>query len=219
MSKTFLFPVLAIAALGLPAWGDVTTYCNSGCGADTASQFVTDAGTDEYTLQGLAAFVSSNLVGSIYTDPTTGITFADFENHPLTISAGALTTGSNQGDTILITIPSTYLAIVFTATEPGANADLCISPGPCPATGEASGVVGFINPDPGGSWSVSVGPGGAQSAIQITNFSEGTAEMGDMGGGSSTPEVGTLLLIGAGLISMRWMKRWPRKVFRTLQPA
>jgi hypothetical protein len=37
-------------------------------------------------------------------------------------------------------------------------------------------------------------------------------------GQAETPEVGTLLLIGAGLISMRWMKRLPKpRFFRSPQ--
>jgi len=207
MIKRFLVPVLALAACGVPAGASIVEYCSgSNCGATTQSAFnnvVTLAG---YSYDGLETFnVSGDLVGSIYTDSTTGIIFQDFQGHALTDTGGILT--APGGDTIEIIIPNTILAISMTITV---GAGLCDNY--C-AEGETAGFLGFINNDsPTSPWIVSISTLGNQSTVQVNNF--------NAAGGADTPEVGTLLLIGAGLISMRWMKRLPKlRFFRAPRTA
>jgi hypothetical protein len=111
----------------------------------------------------------------------------------------------------VITIPNTILALSMTITV---GAGLCDNY--C-AEGETAGFLGFINNDsPTSPWTVSISTLGDQDSVQINNFNAATGGMTQ----SATPEVGTLLLIGAGLISMRWMKRLPKPRFlRTQQTA
>jgi hypothetical protein len=214
MIKRFLVPVLALAAFGLPAMADVVTYCSgSGCNPENATAFTSDLATDNYTLQGLTTFASANLAGSTYTDPLSQILFTDFLGNSFTVTSGILSTpvvatGSNE---VVITIPSTVTAIELTVNVPKG---LCLD-AYCPAN-ETTGFVGFINTNPGAQWTVELGPLSAGSNISIDDFTVATAATASQ---ASTPEIGTLLLIGAGLIAMRWMKRVPRRLFRTPLPA
>jgi hypothetical protein len=221
-NKKFLVPVLALFAFGLPAGASIATYCSGvGCSPDNNAQFMTDLATDSYTLGSLITFSVSNgsLVGDTYSDNTgTGVVFTSDESYALSFSGTSLATpvegtGTNY---IGITIPDTIAAIEFSVTAQGG---LCLDPvGPCPASTSpvSSGFVGFINSNPGGSptWSVDIGAYAAGHNVEINNFSVALDAQQ-----SPTPEVGTLLLIGAGLIVMRWMKRSPRRFFRTPLPV
>jgi hypothetical protein len=210
INKKFLAPILALAAIGLPLRASVATYCaGSGCGAANNTAFTNALATDGYTLQGLTTFVVGNLVGSTYTDPTTGIVFTDFAGSNLFIIGSELQTPTGVpvlGETILISIPAMYLAISLDVNIPSG---LCTDAF-CPAN-ETAGFVGFINPGGLAPWSVYIQPASNFNGTGINSFSAAT-------GGSETPEVGTLLLIGFGLIAMRWVRRvprLPRLIFRT----
>jgi hypothetical protein len=72
--------------------------------------------------------------------------------------------------------------------------------------------VDYVNDAPGSSWNITISAVDTSDKTIVNSFDPAGA---GGGGGSETPEVGTLLLIGAGLISMRWMRRWPRHFFRT----
>jgi hypothetical protein len=214
MTKRFLAPVLALVAFGMTASASIATYCaGTGCGANNAAQFTSDLATDDYTLQGMMTFSASNgtLSGSTYTDTTTGIVFSDFQGHNLAFSGTSLTTPIGQtNDVIRITLPATYLAIQFNINIP---AGLCLDAA-CPAN-QTTGFVGFLNTDVTGAWFVDIGPLSATQFTDILNFNPATAGVNN----TDTPEIGTLLLIGTGLIVMRWMKRRPRLTFRTPQTA
>jgi hypothetical protein len=211
MIKRFLVPVLALAALGLPARASIVEYCSgAGCGGNIQSAFDNAVTVAGYAYDGLETFnVSADLAGSYYTDATSGIIFQDLQGHALTDTGGVLT--APGGDTIVITIPNTILAISMTITV---GAGLCDNY--C-SEGETAGFLGFINNDsPTAPWTVSISTLGFQDNVQINDFNAAT------GGASQAdaPEVGTLLLIGAGLISMRWMKRLPKpRFFRSPQTA
>jgi hypothetical protein len=222
INKRFLVPILALAAFGLPASADVTAYCSgSGCAAENNSQFTTDLASDNYTLEALIAFNATNgsLVGADYTDNTTQITFTSIEGNNLSLPGGgalATITSFGQAQYISLSIPSTIGAIQLSVT---ANDGICLDPvGPCPAATGAvtNGFVGFINSAPAAPWTVNVGmylENGHD--LQLNDFS-----VADVSGSQSpTPEVGTLLLIGSGLIAMRWMGRSRRRFFRTPLPA
>jgi hypothetical protein len=213
-NKRFLVPVLALVAFGLPAGATVATYCaGSGCGSENASAFATDLNTDGYTLGSIITFSNTNgiLAGPDYTDNASGVLFADFLGQSLAFNGTALTTpvvfsGSNY---IQMTIPMTVSAVSFDITSQGG---ICLDAF-CPA-GQTTGFIGFINSNPTGTWNVEIGAFADGHALVINDFAFAPSSQG-----SDTPEIGTLLLIGSGLIAMRWMKRWPRLFFRTPQPA
>jgi hypothetical protein len=176
---------------------------------------MTDLASDGYSLQGLTTF-STFTPGFTYTDSATGIEFEDFGNlHDLTVSGGVLSTPTSD-DSILITIPDTILAIYLTIDV---TAGLCDNS--CPE-GETSGILAFINTgSPTASWTVGISPINGTGKVEILNFNAAMAgDTGGDGGGSETPEVATFVLIGFGLIAMRWMHRLPRRFLpRRLQPA
>jgi len=211
MNKRFLVPVLALAAFGLPARADIVEYCSgAGCGANVQSAFCNAVTVAGYSYEGLETFnVNADLSGSLYTDSTSGIIFQDFQGNSLTNAGGVLSTPYGD-DSIVITIPAAVLAINLTINV---TKGLCINF--CPE-GETSGFLGFINNgSPSSPWQVTISPLGNGGYVEINNFNAATST-----GQAQAPEVGTLLLIGAGLISMRWMKRLPKpRFFRTQQTA
>lgn len=216
--KRFLVPVLALVGFGVPAGASVATYCSgSGCSTENNAQFVSDLSTDGYTLQALTNFSTSNgsLAGADYTDNASGVLFADFLGQSLSFSGTALSTGvtSSQPNYIEITLPSTVAAISIAVTAPQG---ICLDAF-CPA-GETTGFVGFINSNPLAAWTVEIGVFSPGGYLNLNSFSVADVSA-PPGGDSPTPEVGTMFLIGAGLIGMRWMKRVPRRLFRTPLPA
>jgi hypothetical protein len=215
MSKRFLVPVLILAGFGLPAGAAVVQYCSgSGCGVTTEAAFNNAVTVGGYAFDGPETFnVSGDLSGYTYTDLATGIIFQNFTSGSvggsLTDTGGVLST-PNGDNSILITIPNTILAISLTINV---TQGLCDSY--C-AEGETTGFLGFINNDsPTSSWTVGISPLSNGGYTEISSFNAAAPGVSN----SDTPEVGTLLLIGLGLIAMRWMRRVPLRVFRTLRPA
>jgi len=220
MIKRFLVPVLALAALGLPAMADVVTYCNGGC-SDTTADF-----DSLVTLDGLTYANPTDLTftGSLtgttqYADGLTNLVFADSDGFNITGSLGLEAKGGS--DTITVTVPSQYSVVQlnlagstsgfwFTCLDAGCNTNTDLTATPQ--------FVDYVNTTPGSPWTITFSSGSENRLIVAAFDPAGVASQGGAGG-ASTPEVGTLLLIGAGLIAMRWMKRVPRRLFRTLQPA
>jgi hypothetical protein len=144
------------------------------------------------------------LSGDSYTDNLTEIAFIDYlggsPNGALAYSGSALTSPSGPGNsyTMQITVPANYVAVSFSIDVPQGLCDnYC-------AEGQTTGFVGFVNTgDPSAPWVINISPLGAGNVTEIISFDAySTASQT-----SDTPEVGTLILIGAGLISMRWMRR------------
>jgi hypothetical protein len=213
--KRFLVPVLALAAFGLPAGAAVVSYCDgAGCGANTNAAFNTMTSGDTYASAIAITFGSGLgvLSGNEYTDNLTSVIFQ--ATHNLTDPAGALDTQSGQGDHLIITIPATYTVVLLSLTSQNGSGGFWLDSGQNTYTvlGSTPTTVGYINGSPSGAWQVEIFPFSGATSVAVSNFN--VANTGG-GGGSETPEVGTLLLIGAGLISMRWMNRWPRRFFRT----
>ena len=214
MNKRFLIPVLVLVGFGLPAGASIVTYCSgTNCGSENNSAFTTDLATNDYSLGSTIVFSAGNgtLSGADYTDSATGILFSDFLGQSLSFSGTALSTpaalsGSNY---IQLTIPDTIAAISMSVTAQGG---VCLDVY-CPS-GQTSGFVGFINPNPSATWNVEIGVVVDGNVLEINNFSAAPATQA-----SPTPEVATFILIGSGLIAMRWMRRLPRHFFRTPQPA
>ena len=219
MSKKFLVPVLALIGFGLPASASIVEYCTgSGCGADNNAAFTSALTSDGYSLSAFISFSTGIggtglLAGTTYTDDASGIVFADVEGNSLSLAGTALSTpavitGLNY---IQITIPSTITALQLSVTAQGG---ICLDVD-CPANSSSVslGFVGFINANPTGTWTVDVGAFNEGHVLEINSLNFASSA------GSPTPEVATFVLIGFGLIAMRWMRRLPRRFFRTVQPA
>jgi hypothetical protein len=213
MTKNFLASVLVLVGFGLPVSAGIVDYCGgSGCGTNNGSAFMTDLTTDGYTL-GAAIDFTGILSDDTYTDGS-GILFSSAEGLALSIVGGSLESPGMAGggpEYIQISIPATIAAIQLTVTAQGG---VCTDVY-CPAFSNSvsQGFVGFINTNPTAPWVVDVGLFTNGNVLNINNFSVASSA------GSETPEVATLVMIGAGLIAMRWMRRWPRRFFWTLQPG
>jgi hypothetical protein len=220
MNKRFLVPVLALAGFGLPVGASIVTYCDGGgCGANITSAFNNAVATNGYTYVSVSniSFTAGSLSGTQYDDGLTSMVFLD-SSHPFSVNSGELDTSSAGNDSVTITVPATYSAIVLDLTnfnsgtvgfglDQGSNfANL--------AHGSTT-VVGYTNVGGSAPWTITIYPFSSSGALGIINFN--AAMSGSTGG--ETPEVGTLLLIGFGLIAMRWMRRWPRRLFRVPQTA
>jgi hypothetical protein len=221
MIKKFLVPVLALFGFGFSAQADVTEYCNpsGNCGSNTTTAFETAVTNDSYTYASLTdiTFASGGLSGSQYLDPMTQVLFA--ASSALAISGVTLVETAENN--ITITVPATYAAIRFSVSQLGAagsaftgidaNSNYYVFLTSTPQE------IGFINQTPGSPWTITLVPGLSGEKIQFDSFDAA-------GAAAPTPEVGTLLLIGSGLIAMRYMKRRraslaPKRFFRGLQTA
>jgi hypothetical protein len=209
MNKRFLVPVLALAAFGLPAGASTVAYCDGGgCGSNIMSVFNSLTGSDSWASASPLTF--GNALGVLssneYTDDLTSVVFQ--ATHNLS-DPGALDTQYNAGDTLTITVPATYTVVVLSIFSQNGTEGFCIDAGCDYATLSSTPLsVGYINSSPTGPWTIQISEFGGSYSIGVNNFNAA----GDMGQ-TATPEVGTLLLIGAGLISMRWMNRLPRPQF------
>jgi hypothetical protein len=205
INKKFLAPVLALVAIGLPARANVAVYCAGDCGGNTLAAFNSLVAADVYTY---ASGTDLTFTGSLsgggmqYLDGATQVLFA--ASSAFTINADVLTSASNGA--ITFTVGAQYAAIRLMLSANGANDFTCIDSS-CDGTplGFTPKEIDYITDTPGSQWSVTISPGLGGEQISVNSFNPA-------GPGSETPEVGTLLLIGAGLIAMRWM---PRRVFRT----
>jgi hypothetical protein len=214
MNKNFLATVLGLAAFGMLAKGSVVEYCagtNPVCATFNQALFNNDILAANLTFQQPTPFTfdPANISAGIYTDSTTGLIFTDFPSGPLSVSGTMLTSPNGDFD-IAITIPAIYTAIVL---------DINVGGGLCSnycAEGQHTGFLAFINNgSPTNPWTVDISPLGNGFFTELNSFNVASAGTLD----SETPEVGTLILIGSGLMAMRWMRQLPRRYFRTLQTA
>jgi hypothetical protein len=216
MIKRFLVPVLALAALGLPARADVVAYCDGGCGSNIMSVFNSLTSGDAYASGSPITFgpALGVLSGNEYTDDLTSVVFQATNSLS---DLGALDTQDGAGDALTITVPATYTAIVVSIFSQNGTWVFCIDAACDYATlGSMPVSVGYINSSPTAPWTIQIKEQNGAYSVGVNSFNAANAEAAQ----SATPEVGTLLLIGAGLISMRWMKRLPRPRFlRTPQTA
>jgi hypothetical protein len=208
MTKRFLVPVLALAAFGLPAGATTVAYCDGvGCGSNVMSVFNSLTAGDIWESASPITFglTLGTLTGNDYTDTLTSIDFQ--AAHNLT-DPGDLDTQNGTGDMLTITVPSTITVVVLSIFSQNGDHGFCIDADCDNAQLSSTPIsVGYINTSPTGPWTIQIYPiGGTSNSVGVSNFNA-------VGSQADTPEVGTLLLIGAGLISMRWMKRLPRPRF------
>ena len=210
----FLVPVLALAALAVPARATLVDYCNAGCGANTLSVFNSLTSGDTFASGSPITFGGGPTAQ--YTDGLTDVLFQ--ATHGFTISSGVLDTQNGAGDPLIVTIPSMYTVVLLTLTSQNNTAGFCIDSGCNVITNLSSTptTVGYINNGVTGAWTIGISNLGGAYSVAVNSFNVASTTS------SETPEVGTMLLIGAGLISMRWLRRLPRKFFhpsRTLRTA
>ena len=219
MTKKFLVPVLAFAALGVPAGATTVAYCDGGgCGTNILSAFNSLTGSDPWVSASPISFGDSPigvLSGNEYTDDLTGISFQ--ATHNLTDS-GVLDTQNGAGDALTVTVPETFTVVILSLFSQNGTGFFCIDLA-CDydTLGATPLSVGYVNSSPTGPWTIQIYiTGGLASSVGVSNFNAVGASTS-----ADTPEVGTVLLIGAGLIGMRWMKKLPspRRFFRTPRTA
>jgi hypothetical protein len=209
MNKKFLAPILVLAAIGLPVGASTVTYCDIGGCPNSNAAFAAATGSLSFANGGVFLAFAGSSTTALYTDSLTGTAFDDLSTPDLfTISGGTLATSVNGRDTVHIIVPAGYTALeLFVVMSSAATLTLdsqnyFVNPGAGNST-----FLGFTNASTTG-WTVDIAPYGSNSGITVTGF--------DVAGPAApTPEVGTLLLIGFGLIAMRWMPRVPRAIFRT----
>jgi hypothetical protein len=216
-NKRFLVPVLAFMAFGLLARANIVVYCDSGCGMNTAA-FSSVLALDGYVYASTPdlTFTGSLTDGGLqYLDSgLTNVLFASPSS--FTIPGSALQATANKG--VTITVPASYAAIQLNVSQVGGGFDFTCYDTACDGAPLSSTPItlDYLNTTPGASWAITITPGGVSSEQLVINSFD-PAGLGTGSGDSSTPEVGTLFLIGAGLIAMRWMKRAPRRLFRNPQ--
>ena len=208
--ERILISVLALATVAKPAWATSTTiYCTASCGANDQTAF--NNATSSVFFQGIT-FTGANLTASTtYSDPS-GVTITDYvSNNTLSVSAGNLVDTNSWG--FAASLPNVVYDFWFTVT--GLTANLNIA---------------FTTPD--GFHSYSLGPSGGALFFGVTSsapitgliFQQGSSNHTTTltafdinGSAAATPEATTLLLIGTGLILMRFFKKRDKARAR-LQP-
>jgi hypothetical protein len=219
--KRFLVPVMALAAFGLPLGATVVPYCNNFCGGNDTATFASIVALDGYTY---ASGTDLTFTGSLsdgglqYVDAATSVLFSASSIFTITVS-DVLEAGANKA--ITISVPAGYGAVqlfvsqtgvignAYTYTDPSQDATYLTS---TPVEVDYINTAGL-----GAAWSITITPGLSSEQVIIDSFNPAGTSQGT--GGSDTPEVGTLLLIGSGLIGMRWMKGLPRRFLGTPQTA
>lgn len=225
-TRDVLISIMALAGLSAPARATIT-YCNSGCSNSnsgvTYTTFGTAAGGLGDAMSSPITFISGGLSGSpaIYLDSGTGTTFAGYSNattqNDLTVTGTALAqtiNGANSG--IQVTLPAnTYAFAMFLSTVSGfgspyvelndrivsnSNYSLVVP------NSSASVFFGIVSSTP--LTSLFLGNlGGTDGKVEIQSF--------EVGGPAPTPEVSTFLLIGTGLVLMRFLRRRQQRRRRT----
>ena len=220
MIKRFLIPVVAFVAIGLPASASITTYCagnQSNCTDSVVSHFSNVSGP-VYTVD-LTALQGPDGNGCLQ-DPISVMLLCDYPNQSSAFisQSGGTVTDTKLG--IQIQLPANTLVFAFNLHLPGGQTS-------APYSISGSGIQSvslsntLLNPS---DFFFGVVSSTALSSIIVqgpinTGVQINGVKLPGTGGGSQTPEVATLFLIGFGLLSMRWMKRWPRRVFHTPRTA
>jgi len=221
-TRDVLMSIVTLAGLAAPAHATITyVACNSGCGASnsnsgvTFSSFGTTAAGFGDTMSSPITFVSGGLSGSpvIYLDAGTGTAFAGYSNATTQNSLQVLGTslaqtinGPNSG--IQITLPeNTYAFAMFFSVVSGfgspvvelGDRNLSASNYQLTVPNSSTSVFfGIVSDTPLSSLFIG-STGGSDGAVKIQSF--------EVGGPAPTPEVSTFLLIGSGLVLMRFLRR------------
>ena len=205
--KNKYVPALVLIICALPAAATEIAYCDSGCGSNTIAVFTTVSADAVFT--GPIAFSTDPsigvLTGNLYTDVLTQVSLLGTQD--LNVLAGVLDTTLGSGDSLTITIPATYTYVVFTLTAQSGSGTAALGGGTVTLGSSPTTVAYYNDGSPASPWTITIVPSGIDLGVN------------SLDAGADTPEVGTLLLIGFGLASMRWLKRVPRRWFPTPQLA
>jgi len=208
-----LISVLVLATVAVPGWATSTTiYCSGSCGGNDQTAFNT--ATSSVFFQNLTFNPSDLSISTGYSE--SGVTIEDFfqSDNKLSISSGTLTDNNNWG--FIASLPNVVYDFWFTVT----------------GVSGSSLAVSFTDGNGSHSQSITLGSGGAFfgvsatapiTGLQLFNSSGSTRtftltafDFNGSSGPSDAPEGATLLLIGSGLIAMRFLKK--RSKSRGRQP-
>jgi hypothetical protein len=209
--ERILVSVLALAAVAKTAWATSTTvYCTASCGANDQTAF--NNATSSVFFQGITFNVANMTASTTYSDPS-GVAITDYiDNNTLSVTGGNLVDTNSWG--FAAALPSVVYDFWFTITAPAFS----------------TLNVGFTAPDGAYSNSFTIDSSGVffigvTSTAPITglvfhngNTHTDTLTAFDFESQTQTPEAATLLLIGTGLILMRFFKKRD-KARAKLQPA
>ena len=219
-TRDVLISIVALAGLAAPAHATIA-YCNSGCGASnsnsgmTFSAFDAVAATFGNTNSAPITFVGGLDVNGAYHDATL-TTFVGYNNNVqdslqiITASLAQTASGTNTG--IQITMPAnTYTFAMFVTTVSGgggpyvevgdrilSNANYSLG---VPTDGTPQ-FFGLISSTPISSLFLG-NLSNFDGKVKINSFEVGGPAPVD----TATPEVSTFLLIGSGLVLMRFLRR------------
>ena len=228
-TRDVLMSIVALAGFAIPARATIafvycndTSHCTSNSGM-TFSTFGTAAGGLGYAMSSPITFVSAGLSGTpaIYVDAGTGTIFAGYSNATTqnsvqifgSTSLAQTINGPNSG--IQITLPAnTYTFAMFVSTvssfgnplvELGDRNVSNSNYGLAIPNNSTSVFFGIISSTPLSS--LFIGNLGNDGPVEINSF--------EVGGPAGTPEVSTFLLIGSGLVVMRFLRRRQQRRRRT----
>jgi hypothetical protein len=204
MIKRILAPVLAFVGFGLTASANGVPYCDNFCGGNNTAAFSSALATDSYSYVSMTdlTFTGSLSGGNQqYVDGPTAVMFA--ASSAFTINSMTLVTAANK--VLTISVPAGFPAIqLFLSQTGGGNIATTYTDSSLDLVNLTSTPLelDYLNTAPGSGWTITLTPATSGEQITVDSFNPAGAQSQ-----SDTPEVGTLLLIGAGLISMRWMRR------------
>ena len=220
-TRDVLMSIAALAGFAIPAHATIafvycndTSHCTSNSGM-TFSTFGTAAGGLGYAMSSPITFVSAGLSGTpaIYVDAGTFTSFAGYSNATTQNSLQILGTtlaqtinGANSG--IQVTLPAnTYAFAMFVSVFSGFG-------NPLVELGDRNVSLsnyGLAIPNSSTSVFFGIVSSTPLSSLFIGNFgnNDGAVEIQsfEIGGPAPTPEVSTFLLIGSGLVLMRFLRR------------
>jgi len=212
-SFRYLMAILALAAVSGPVLGSIVIYTGS-----SAQVNFQNATTGLFFPDPLASFTSSDLTdgNKEYADPNTLVDFFGFNGasaDQLSVTATELeqTVG---GGLIEISLPSNVEAFAAQITVPSSAGTFCIDPAStfntgsnCDATVTVTSssdteFIGVVSTTPIST--IWLGPLGGSPTLAMKDF-----EVGETG--TAAPDVPPFLLIGTGLIGLRFVGRFRRR--------
>jgi len=225
-TRDVLISIMALAGLAAPARATIvycndTSHCTSNTGV-TFSTFGAAAGGLGDTMSSPITFVSGGLSSGVYTDAGTGSVFNGFNGttpEALILSGTSLAqtgTSGNGGNTtngrsIQIVLPANTYAFAMLVSSVSGTADPFVELVSSPSNFNTSGNYTLSISSSSDSEFFGIISNTAISSIFVGDlfFSQSpiTIQSFEVGGPAPTPEVSTFLLIGTGLVLMRFLRR------------
>jgi hypothetical protein len=229
-TRDVLISIVALAGLAAPAHATITyTYCDSGCNDNTGTKSYTDwrsaPGATGLAFSSPITFLSGGLNGSgVYTDAGTGTVFTAYNGSNVDTGVAVLGTALAQGNNgsstgFEIKFPANTYA--FAAIIGACGSAACNNPIFALYTVGQGNHTSF-----GTNYSLTVPTGGPAQFFGIVSdtpldylFISSAGSYPKIGIDSfevgQTPEISTFLLIGSGLVLMRFLRRRRQRRQRT----